>query len=210
MSFHSVHSSSQWMSLTAQNMAQLFTIHPSYHATEELLQSTGKLLPVVHQNYSVVLMFLLGCWAKSIIYVNIDTVLLPCNCSETTSPKQLSIQIMDCTSYQRLNIISTTSVAVIPRRSVVWSVDLCILLTRVYQQYVVSIGRMIPFQLAPFKQQVTVTTGLHEESKTSQKGKKEMKESIRRKISIILCNAQDQSENVTLTELNYSNEHSGF
>lgn len=42
MSFHSVHSLSLWMLLTAQNMALLFTIHPSYHATEELLQSTGE------------------------------------------------------------------------------------------------------------------------------------------------------------------------
>lgn len=42
MSFHSVHSLSPWMLLTAQNMALLFTIHPSYHATEELLQSTGE------------------------------------------------------------------------------------------------------------------------------------------------------------------------
>lgn len=161
MSFHSVHSSSQWMSLTAQNMAQLFTIHPSYHATEELLQSTGKFLPVVHQNYRFIL---LGRWARSIIYVNTDTVLLPCNCSETASLKQLSIWIMHCTSYQRLNIISTTSAAVTPGRSVMWSVHLCILLTQVNQQYVVSIGRMVPLQLAPLKQQVTVTTGLHAES----------------------------------------------
>lgn len=42
MSFPSVHSSSPWMLLTAQNMAQLFTTHPSCHATVELPQSTGE------------------------------------------------------------------------------------------------------------------------------------------------------------------------
>lgn len=42
MSFHSVHNLFPWMLLTAQSMALLFTIHPSYHGTEELLQSTGE------------------------------------------------------------------------------------------------------------------------------------------------------------------------
>lgn len=115
MSFRSVHSSSLWMLLTAQNMAQLFTIHPSYHGTEELLQLTGNFLHVVHQNYVYVLV---GCLARPITHVIADTFLLTCNCSEASSVKQLSIWVMNCSSYLRFSTISTASAAVILGRSV--------------------------------------------------------------------------------------------
>ena len=70
MSFRSVHSSSPWMLLTAQNMAQLFTIHPSYHATEELLQSTGEFcaskLRVCHVRVLIYTHYSCNCWHSSV------------------------------------------------------------------------------------------------------------------------------------------------
>lgn len=70
MSFHSVHSLYPWMLLTAQNMALLFTIHPSYHATEELLQSTGEFCApkwcVCHVRMLVCTHYSCKCWYRSV------------------------------------------------------------------------------------------------------------------------------------------------